>query len=171
MSADVLITYASRTGTTGELGNEIAMTLRRAGVPVDVMPVQDVKTLIPYRAVVLGSAIRVTRWLPEAVNFVRTHRAALNNRLFATYTVSLTLREDTPETRALVESWVQPVRELVHPVVEGYFPGAAHPTQLSLMDRLILRASRVPYGDFRNSAAVRMWTANELMPALESVAA
>ena len=40
---------------------------------MDVLPVQEVKDLSPYRAVVVGSAIQAAQWLPEAMQFVHDH--------------------------------------------------------------------------------------------------
>jgi menaquinone-dependent protoporphyrinogen IX oxidase len=39
--------------------------LSESGVQVDVLAMQDVKDLAPYRAVVAGSAVRKFKWLPE----------------------------------------------------------------------------------------------------------
>jgi menaquinone-dependent protoporphyrinogen oxidase len=49
---------------------------------VDVRPVWDVADVSPYQAVVLGSAIRGGRPVPEALTFLRRHRAAEQAVLF-----------------------------------------------------------------------------------------
>ena len=66
----ILVTYASRAGTTAEVAEAIARTLTQEGAQVDVLPMNSVKDLSPYQAVVAGSAIRGSKWLPEAIQFV-----------------------------------------------------------------------------------------------------
>ena len=77
MSNKILVAYASRTGSTAEVAEAIGQTLAESGAQVDVLPVQDIKDLAPYRAVVAGSAIRGGKWLPEALQFMQTYQAAL----------------------------------------------------------------------------------------------
>ena len=55
------------------------------------MPMNAVKDLSAYRAVVAGSAIRGSKWLPEAIQFIQTHQSTLNQRPFAMFTVCITL--------------------------------------------------------------------------------
>ena len=78
MNKRVLVTYATRAGSTAEIAAAVAETLAARGYAVDVKPVKENPKLDGYSAVVLGSAIRVGKWLPEAVNFVKAHQAALN---------------------------------------------------------------------------------------------
>jgi len=91
MSLKILVAYASRTGSTAGVAEAIGKTLMEKGAQVDVQPMQDVKALTPYRAVVAGSAIQNRQWLPEAMQFVQTHRAALNQKPFAMFSVCMTL--------------------------------------------------------------------------------
>ena len=57
----VLVTAASKHGTTTEIAEAIADVLRSAHLEVDVIPPDDVQTIADYDAVVLGSgSTRVT---------------------------------------------------------------------------------------------------------------
>ena len=58
MTKKILVTYASRTGTTAGVAEAIGKTLAESGAEVDVRAVADVKDLTPYDAVVAGSAIQ-----------------------------------------------------------------------------------------------------------------
>ncbi len=59
MTADrILVTYASRAGSTGGVAEAIGKALAEGGAQVDVRRMQAVSDLAPYRAVVAGSAIR-----------------------------------------------------------------------------------------------------------------
>ncbi|HEX3608394.1 MAG TPA: flavodoxin domain-containing protein [Solirubrobacterales bacterium] len=60
----VLVAHASRRGSTAEIAEAVAGTLRRGGVAADCEAAHDVKSLEPYGAVVLGSAVYMKHW-PE----------------------------------------------------------------------------------------------------------
>ena len=70
----ILVTYASRTGSTGGVADKIKQVLCDSGAMVEVCLIENVKNLDSYHAVVIGSAIQRSRWLPEAVDFVKTNR-------------------------------------------------------------------------------------------------
>ncbi len=91
MNDRILVTYASRTGSTAGVASAIGKTLSENGLQVDVLLVSDVKDLSSYRAVVAGSAIQAGAWLPEAMQFVHAHRAELANKPFAAFLVWMTL--------------------------------------------------------------------------------
>jgi menaquinone-dependent protoporphyrinogen oxidase len=150
MNDKILVTYASRTGSTAGVAEMIGKILAEGGAQVDVLPMQEVKDLSPYRAVVAGSAIRGAKWLPEAMQFVQTRRAELASKPFAAFLVCMTLAMPSGEKyRPHVADMLQPVRALVRPVSEGLFAG-------------ILDISKVPtIGDkikFRLSVAMRVWS-------------
>jgi menaquinone-dependent protoporphyrinogen oxidase len=76
----VLVTAASRHGATAEIAQAIGDALCGRGLDVTVMPVEDVSTVEPYGAVVLGSAVYAGHWLRPASAFVATHTRALASR-------------------------------------------------------------------------------------------
>ncbi len=57
----ILLAYATRYGSTQEVAETITAALRQAGLEVDIQPMQAVKTLDNYDAVVLGAARRNSR--------------------------------------------------------------------------------------------------------------
>lgn len=171
MSNRILVTYASRAGSTAGVAEAIAKTLTESGSQVDVLPMQDVKDLSAYRAVVAGSAIRQAKWLPEAVQFMRKHRETLVHKPFAMFTVCITLAMSNSEQyRSAVAGWVAPIRELVRPLSEGLFAGMLDFNKLPFnWDTLKLRATVAlgifPRGDHRDWNAIRAW-AESLKPVL-----
>lgn len=171
MSNKILVTYASRAGSTAGVAEAIARTLEEGGAEVDVLPMQDVKDIYEYRAVVAGSAIRKSKWLPEAVQFIRKHHETLLHKPFAMFTVCITLAMGNgPQYRSAVESWVAPVRTLLRPCSEGLFAGMLDFSKLPVnWDTLLLRATVAlgifPRGDHRDWQAIRTW-AEGLKPVL-----
>jgi menaquinone-dependent protoporphyrinogen oxidase len=156
----ILVAYATRTGSTAGVAAEIGRALGSAnGNVADVRPIGELRVLDGYDAVVVGSAVRGSKWLPEAVDFVSEHQEALRRVPVATFAVCLTMREDTAENRAEVARALDPVREVVTPVDVGLFAGAMDYSQFSLPMRLMMKAIKAPEGDFRDWAAIRDWAA------------
>ena len=166
MSNRILVTYASRAGSTAEVAQAIGRTLTDGGAVVDVMPMQDVTDLSAYRAVVTGSAIRGSKWLPEAVDFIQEHRSTLTQKRFAMFTVCITMAMKNAEKyRTGVMDWVAPVRALVKPLSEGLFAGMLDFSKLpfnwdTLMLRLTVALGIFPRGDHRDWNAIRSWAEN-----------
>jgi len=162
----VLVAYATKCGSTAEVAAEIGRVMEsKSGCQVDVQPVGEVKEVGGYDAVIVGSATRVGKWLPEAVEFVEEHKGALGQVPVAFFTVCLTLREDTEENRREVAAYLDPVCEIVQPVDVGLFAGVLDYGKLSFVPRMMLKAMKAPGGDFRDWEAIRAWAAG-LCPAL-----
>jgi len=169
MSNTILVAYASQTGSTAGVAEAIGKTLSESGAAVEVRPMKDVQDLAPYQAVVAGSAIHGGQWLPEAMQFVQTHQAALARKPFAAFLVCMTLAmPGAGKYREHVATWLEPVRALVRPVSEGLFAGALDISKVpSFGDRLKFRLSVIfgvwSEGDHRDWNAVRTW-AESLRP-------
>jgi menaquinone-dependent protoporphyrinogen oxidase len=80
MSRKVLVAYASKMGATAGIAEAIGAELRERGHDVEVLDVTQVRSIEPYDAVVLGSAIYIRRWRREAVRFLRNNVDELRKR-------------------------------------------------------------------------------------------
>ena len=166
MSKKILVTYASRLGSTAGVAGAIGKTLIDCGELVDIIPMEDVKDIDPYEAVVVGSAIRGGAWLPEALRFVQVNRKALSRKPFAAFLVCMTLAMPGGEKyRQHVSTWLEPVRALARPVSEGLFAGSLDISKVeSFADRLKFRLSILfgvwTEGDHRDWNAIRTWARN-----------
>ena len=165
MPDKILVTYASRTGSTVGVAEAISKTLAESGAQVDVLPMQDVHDLAPYKAVVAGSAIQNKQWLPEAVQFIQSNGAALSAKPFATFLVCMTLAmKNAEQYRPFVSEFLAPVRQVVNPVSEGLFAGVLDIKKVpSASDRLKFRVSVLfgvwKEGDHRDCNAIHTWAA------------
>jgi menaquinone-dependent protoporphyrinogen oxidase len=80
MSDSILVIYATRYGSTREVAEQVAATLRDSGFEASLQPARQVRTLDGYRAVVLGAPLYMFRWHRDAKRFLRRHRQALAGR-------------------------------------------------------------------------------------------
>jgi menaquinone-dependent protoporphyrinogen oxidase len=168
----ILVTYASRLGSTAGVAEAIGHTLIESGAEVDVRPMEEVSDLTLYSAVVAGSAIRGKQWLPEAMCFLQAHQAALRQKPFAAFLVCMTLAMKNGEAyRPAVVEWLAPVAALAKPVSKGAFAGTLDISKItSFSDRLKFRLSVMfgvwKEGDHRDWPAIRAWAAS-LRPLLQ----
>ncbi len=161
----VLVTYATKAGSTVQVAEAIARTIGTGDFKVDVRPVKAMRDAKGYDAVVIGSAIRMGQWLPEAVQFVRTNQATLANIPTAYFLVSGYLKTDTPEMRKTVEAYLEPVRKILEPRSIGMFAGKMDLSKLSFLDRTLAKAMKEQEGDWRNWDAIQEW-ARSLLPTI-----
>jgi len=163
MKKRVLISYASRCGSTGGVAEAMGQVLCGMGASADIRLVANVNDLSPYHAVIVGSAIRRGKWLPEAVGFVKDNQDILGRLPIAYFVVCLTMRDNTAENRSKVMAYLDPVRKeapKIQPVAVGLFPGAVNFGKLSFVDTMMLKAKGVSEGDYRDWPAVKAWASD-----------
>jgi menaquinone-dependent protoporphyrinogen oxidase len=90
MSTSILVGYATRYGSTQEVAEVIAATLREGGLAVDFRPLREVQTIAEYSAVVMGAPLFMFHWHKEALNFLSRHRKALVERPVAVFVLGPT---------------------------------------------------------------------------------
>ena len=139
MDSKILIAYASKCGSTGEVAQAIGQSLCEKGVAADVRPVKSVTSLDGYRAVVIGSAIRFGQWLPEAVEFVKNNQARLSQIPTAFFTGHMLAVDDSEDSRKRRQAYTDPVRKILTPKAEVFFAGKIDFARLSFLERLIRR--------------------------------
>ena len=77
MPIKFLVAFATRYGSTQEVAEAIAVTLREIGVDVDLKLLRDVRSLTGYEAVILGAPLQMYRWHKDALSFLSHHRQAV----------------------------------------------------------------------------------------------
>ncbi len=159
MEQKVLVTYASRAGSTKEIAESIAADLTSRGFTVDLLPVKQVRGLDGYSAIVTGSAVRMGSWLPEAAKFVRENAVALNRVPTAFFSVHLMNLGSDVTSRKARDAYLDTVRKHVQPRHEGLFAGVGDMAKVSFIEGLIGRMVKSPEGDFRDWKAIHSWAA------------
>lgn len=166
----VLVAYATRHGATAGIAERIAAGLTQAGLSAEARPVEDIRDIEPYDAVVLGGAAYMAHWLKPVVTFCRRHRAQLAARpvwLFSSGPLGTDLVDkhgnNVLETGRPKE--FDELTTLLHPRGEQVFFGAYNPDAppIGLGERLVrhIPAAReaMPDGDFRDWPAIEAWAA------------
>lgn len=156
MVARVLVAYATKMGSTGEIAEAIAAALRDAGLEATAVPVRSVRSLDGWDAVVIGSALYAAHWQRDANRFVGRHLGALRER-------PVWLFSSGPLDRRLAAADL-PITPHAEEVVAGLpyrghrtFGGRLDPEQAGV-DAQILATHQV--GDFRDWTVIRAWAAS-----------
>jgi len=159
----VLVVYASRYGSTGEIAEEIAEVLRDVGVDVAVSNVLETERVAGYGGVVIGSPIYMGKWLPEAVDFVKNFQNDLRRVPVAVFAVGFSMKEPSETNRESGRAAISVIRPYVHPFDVGIFAGKLSFDELSPPDAEIIRMAGVTEGDYRDWDEIAAW-AGELEP-------
>ena len=156
----VLVTYASKYGSTGGVADAIGKELCGKGLAADVALIRNAGDLGLYQGVVVGSAIYKGKWMPEATDFVKENRAILRRMPVAYFLVCITMVRPIEENRAVALSYMDPILKAVpeiKPLDIGTFAGALDYNKLSWLNKRILKAKGAPEGDFRDWNSIRTW--------------
>lgn len=153
----VLIAYASRLSSTREIAQAIGEILLHRGAGVDVLPVDEVKQIEGYQAVIVGSPIREQQWLPEARRFVQIHRDTLGQVPLVYFAVSGLMSDPTPEHFHEVYGYLSEVRAIAEPLEVGIFAGSLDYNRLDHDQLLKVLSKGLREGDFRRWQDIRAW--------------
>jgi menaquinone-dependent protoporphyrinogen oxidase len=156
----VLVTYATRLGSTREIAERIAARLGACDVRATTAPVDAIDELDAFDAVVIGSALYAGHVLPGARDFVRDHRDELASRpvwLFSSGPVGdMAVRAD-PVVPGEVTRLVQSIQARGHRSFAGAFDRAAvDKATLPMIERIVAKRF-IPQGDWRDWAAIDRW--------------
>ncbi len=150
----VLVSVASKHGSTTEIARVIRDALVSNHIVVDIIPPAVVDSIEDYDAVILGSAVYKGHWLDPARDFAIRFRNALAVRpvwLFSSGPVG-------DRSRKLDPVEVSRTRQAIPVCGHRMFAGKLDPRALSVMDRTTLLVSRDDMrGDFRDWDIITQW--------------
>lgn len=156
MATTVLVTYATKYGSTREVAEAIAATLSAYGLQTEMRSAREVRSLDGYSAVVLGAALYIGRWHKDARRFLKRHRAALSRLPVAIFALGplSTAEKEWQDARAQLDQTLATASWLA-PVAVELFGGVINPAKLRFP------FNHMPAGDARDWTAIRAW-ASEL---------
>jgi menaquinone-dependent protoporphyrinogen oxidase len=152
MSVKVLVASASRHGATDELARMLATTMAEQEIVVEFRRMDEVDTVFPYDALVLGSAVYMGRWTPEARGFLEQHEGGILTRptwLFSSGPIGDQAGAEPFDADELVRTTGAREHHL--------FGGRLLMSSLGFRERAFARLLHVPAGDHREWAAAATW--------------
>ncbi len=162
----VLVTYATKYGSTEEVAGAIAETLRERGVAAELLPARNVLSIDKYGAVVLGAPLFMGRMHGDARRFLSENRISLMKMPVALFVLGPVEKKE--------KDWVgarqQMEKELtkfpwLSPVAKEILGGKFDPANVGFPFNLIPALRKIPASDARDWTAIRTW-ASELTVAL-----
>jgi menaquinone-dependent protoporphyrinogen oxidase len=163
MSTSILVAYATRYGSTQEVAESVAATLRERGLAVDIQPMRAVRTIDQYRAIVLGAPLYMMHWHKDALHFLARHREALTARPVAIFALGPFHAEEKEfqEVRKQLDQELAKFPWLT-PRAIAIFGGKFDPQKLTFPHNLVPALKNMPASDIRDWTAIRAW-ANDLV--------
>jgi menaquinone-dependent protoporphyrinogen oxidase len=127
----VLIAYGTRYGATAGTSEEIGKILREKGFDVKIVNVREekVKDISEYDLIVVGSGMRMGKWVGEAEDFLKKFRKELEQKKLAIFVSTMKTvseregkRDDVAEMRKVaLEDKVAQYN--LRPIALGFFGG------------------------------------------------
>jgi menaquinone-dependent protoporphyrinogen oxidase len=159
MSTKLLVAYATKYGATAEIAQKIGEVLNQAGLSAEVVPVNQVKDLQPYGAVVLGSAVYIGRWRKEAVKFVKAREKQLSQLPVWIFSSGPTGKGDPVE---LSQGWrspksLQPQIDRIKPREIVVFHGAIDPAKMKSLEKWMIEKVGAAAKDSRDWESITSW--------------
>jgi menaquinone-dependent protoporphyrinogen oxidase len=153
----VLVTYASKHGSTAEIAEAVAGEIRARGHEADCVEAGDAREVSGYDAVVLGSAVYMKRWRREARRFLSHHRHELEERplwIFSSGPVG-----DEPDA-----GWSEPpdvvkTVEKLGARAHVVFGGRVRADAGSFIERSMAQSAAPENRDLRDWDEIRAWAA------------
>ncbi|GAA2908620.1 flavodoxin [Actinoplanes cyaneus] len=152
----VLVSTTSRHGSTAEIADRIAGTLRSAlpgDTVVNVLACADVRDLASYDAFVLGSALYMGRWLKDARKLAQRIAAHPGRPVWLFSSGPIGEPAAPVDEPAEISDLLTATRARDHRL----FAGRLDLHQLGIGEKTLVTALRSPGGDFRDWGAITAW--------------
>lgn len=161
MDSKILVAYASKYGSTQEVAEAVAATLRECGLAVDIQPMAKVRTLAEYSAIVLGAPLYMFHWHKDALSFLARNREALTRTPVAVFALG-PFHDDAKEWQ---EARSQLDKELakypwLSPAAIKIVGARFDPARLNFPWNCLPALKQMPASDLRDWAAIRAWASS-----------
>ncbi len=158
MPNSILVAFATTYGSTQEVAERIAATLREQGAKVELMPVKQVRSLDGYHAVILGAPLYMFRWSKDALGFLSKQRTALAQKPLAIFALG-PVNNVEKEFQGAREQLDKELTKFpwLHPAAIEIFGGRMDPTKFRFPHNLIPAMNKMPVSDIRDWAAIAAW--------------
>jgi menaquinone-dependent protoporphyrinogen oxidase len=168
----LLIAYGSRLGSTAEQAVWMSETAASSGFAVEVARAENAPRAEGFDAVILGSAVRSSSWLPEAIQWAADNGDALAEKPYALFEASisaakmLSAAEDAGLSPKQLEKLARHREDLdaAAPILKAtpivYLPGCLDYEKMPPALRFIfpIASGTLSSGDFRDRNRVAEFT-------------
>jgi menaquinone-dependent protoporphyrinogen oxidase len=148
----VLISTASKHGSTADIGRSIADVLTGEGIEARILAPEEVTSLDSYDAIILGSAVYAGRWMKPMRELVDRFEGELAGRRVWLFSSGPIGDPPTPEEDPVD---VAPILEKTSARDHFLFAGKIDRKKLNFGERAIVGALKAPEGDFRDWVEIR----------------
>ncbi|HEY6407115.1 MAG TPA: flavodoxin domain-containing protein, partial [Ktedonobacteraceae bacterium] len=155
LATDPLVAYATRYGSTQEVAETVATTLRESGLEVELQPLRQVHTIDQYRAIVIGAPLYMFHWHKDALNFLTKYHKTLISLPVAIFALG-PFRADEKEfqgAREQLDKELEKFSWLIPATIE-IFGGKFDPEKLTFPHNLVPVLKKMPASDVRDWTAI-----------------
>jgi menaquinone-dependent protoporphyrinogen oxidase len=164
MAGKILVTYATRKGSTAEIAEAIGRELEAAGNAVQVHGMKGISSIEGFRGIVIGSPVYMAQIEKDVADFVSRFAKDLPGIPVAAFAVGIAPVNPRVGSVGEVLEKLRAALGPVKPVAVTMFAGRLELARMSFVERTMTGLMKVLTGDFRDWDAIREW-AREL-PAL-----
>jgi menaquinone-dependent protoporphyrinogen oxidase len=155
----LLVTYASKYGSTAEIAEVLGKELQKRSYEVEVKPVDKVDNLEGYDGFVIGSALYAGGWMKPAANFLQTNQTLLTKHPVWLFSSGPTSQGDPNE---IMDGWEFPedltsVADKIKPKDIILFHGNIDLDKLNFAESMIIKSVKATVGDYRDWLVIRGW--------------
>jgi len=166
----ILVTYATKCGSTAEIATAITESLCSGGLSAELKRASNVKSVDGYQGIVIGTAIYMGSPLKEATDFVERFGSQMADTPLAIFDVCLTMKEAAPENQRVALDYLKSISGVISPIKTGAFSGRIDLSTLPPLYRMFAQADNegiLAEGDYRDWKVISTW-AEELGVVLAS---
>lgn len=152
---NILVTAASKYGSTREIAQFITKVLNEQGHTAIFKEIDEAREVPAYDAVIIGSAVYAGKWLKSARQFIHSNTADLQSMpvwLFSSGSIS----EQPPNQEQTVI--VTDLMEKSGAIEHMAFAGKLEKSRLSLLEKAAVRLINAREGDFRDWGEITAWS-------------
>ena len=157
MENQVLVTFASKYGSTAEIAEKINRVLFEEGLHSEVKPVEQISDISQYNAIVLGSAVYFGKWFKPAATYLKNKEAELAKK-------DVWLFSSGPpgnEMKSLI-GWrfpkdLQNIADRIKPSDIVVFNGSIDLNKLNSIEKMAMKALKAKSSDYRDWDAIKTW--------------
>ena len=161
MKPSVLVTFATRYGSTREVAQSIADTLKESGIEVDFQLIREVRSVEKYQAVVLGAPLYMFRWHKDARRFLSKHRKEIVQRPIAIFALG-PIHDEEKEWQDVQKQLDKALAKYpwLNPAAVEIFGGRFDPARLRFPYSFLPAMKKIPASDIRDWAKIKSWAEN-----------